>query len=201
MANEMTFDFSGAPPAQGKAGGDRIAPGTYLLGVASLDKTPAKSGRPMVTATLAVQNEGLAIGKKLVERFAFPKPDSDDSVYGLQRWHAFLVACGMKERKGKLTLDLDTIVGKEIVAEVDDEVVPANDGYPETIRSRPLAFYRKGGPEAANIGQVTAVPTAAAAEATAVPAPAAAPAVAEPVVAEEAPAAADDPDDLFADLE
>ncbi|KKN05307.1 hypothetical protein LCGC14_1088650 [marine sediment metagenome] len=195
MANTMEFDFTGAPPAQGKAGGDRIAPGTYLMEVGTLDSTPAKSGRAMVTATLVVKNDGPAVGKKLVERFAFPKPGSDDSTFGLQRFHAFLVACGMKERKGTLSLDLDKLVGKELVAEVDDEFQEASGNFAARTVSRPLAFHRTKSPEAANVGQTTAVPAAAPASAPA--------AVAEAPVAAEAPAPAEtaEDDDLFADLE
>jgi hypothetical protein len=193
--NTIEFDFTGAPPAQGKAGGDRIAPGTYLLEVATLDSAPAKSGRPMVTATLVVKNDGSYVGKKLVERFAFPKPDSDDSTFGLQRWHAFLVACGMKERKGKLSLDLDTLIGKGLVAEVDDEYQEASGNFAARTVSRPLAFYSKKSPEADNVGQTTAVPAAA-------PTPAPAAAAEAPAAVAETPAEAEAEDeDLFAGLE
>ncbi len=194
--NTMEFDFTGAPPAQGAAGGARVAPGTYLLAVSSLDKSPAKSGRPMVTATSVIKNDGPYVGKKLVERFAFPRPDSDDSPFGLQRWHAFLVACGLKERKGKLTLDLDMLLNKEYVAEVDDEFQEAKDNFPARTVSRLLAFYRKNAPEAENVGQISAVPAVAAPA----PAPASVAAAAEPVT-EAAPAEeVTGDDDLFADL-
>jgi hypothetical protein len=190
----MEFDFTGAPPVQGKVGGDRIAPGTYLLEIGKLDPTPAKSGRAMITATLVVKNDGPYVGKKLVERFSFPRPGSDDSSFPLQRWHAFLVAIGMKERKGKLSLDIDTLIGKEIVAEVDDEFQEAKDNFPARTVSRPMAFHRTKSPEAENVGQTTAVPAAA-------PAPAPAAAAEAPAVA-EAPAEAEAADeDLFAGLE
>lgn len=204
--NAMTFDFTGAPPVTGMPGGDRIAPGTYLLAVKALDKAPSKAGKPMVTATLAVANEGPAVGKKLIERFVFPRSGTDDSDFGLRRWHGFLVALGMKERKGKLTLDLNTLLTKELVSEVDDETVPASGEYAERTVSRPLAFYRKGSPEGEKVGQTRAVASVAAPAVAPAPAaqPAAAPAAADDFASEEpaeAAAPADEEGDLFADLE
>lgn len=206
--NTMTFDFTGAPPVTGMPGGDRIAPGTYLLGVKNLNKAPAKSGRPMVTATFAVANDGPALGKKVMERFVFPRADHpEDSDFALRRWHGFLVACGMKERKGKLTLNLDTLLEKELVAEVDDETVPASGEYPERTQSRPMAFYRKSAPEAKSVGK-TSAPVAASAPTT-TPTAAAQPAATAPAADDdfaseepaEAAAPAGEEEDLFADLE
>lgn len=203
--NTMTFDFTGAPPVTGMPGGDRIAPGTYLLAVKNLNKAPTKAGKPMVTATFAVANDGPALGKKVMERFVFPRADHpEDSDFALRRWHGFLVACGMKERKGKLTLNLDTLLEKELVSEVDDETVPASGEYPERTQSRPMAFYRKSAPEGKDVGKTSPIPTVAAPAAAPaqVAQPAAAPAEDDFASEEPAEAApAGEEDDLFADLE
>jgi hypothetical protein len=107
--------------------------------VRKTEKRTASTGRDMITVMTRVV-EGENKGRKLVENFVLPS-DSSDSPFGLQRFHAFLIACGSKEIKGKKKLDLDTLVGLKIIAEVDDETQPATDKYPERIVSRALAYH------------------------------------------------------------
>jgi hypothetical protein len=200
----MEFDFTNAPPVKGRASSDRVPPGTYELEAETFDRTPAKSGRPMITATCRITTEGPGLGRKLVERFTFPL-SSEDSSYGLQRWHAFLVALGMKERKGRAKLDLDKFVARGCVAEIDDEYQEANGQFPARTESRMMMWYRTDAPEAARVGEhreAEAVPPVAAAPVAAPAAAqsaAAAPASA-PVAVAEAPTAPEGDDDLFDNL-
>ena len=208
------LDFGGAPPAQGSLA-DRIPPGTYALRLEKMERVIAKSGALMARVGLRV-NEGELAGKRLSEQFVFPA-SPDGSQFGLQRFHAFLIALGMKEQQKAVRIDGSVFVGKVCVAEVDDEEMPATDNYPARIRSRPLAFYRVGDPNIPN----GASPQAAAPEpddepetpALEAPAPAPAPkakaakataAAAPAPAAEEEPAAGEeavDPDSVTAQLE
>lgn len=166
MPNVIELDFSKAPPATGAAISDHFTPGRYELVVASAEKTTAQTGRSGIITQLRVA-EGPLQGKRLVERFYFPR-NAEESQFGLQRFHSFLISLGFKEQSGKAKLDLDKLAGKRCIADIDDVVTPANDQYAERTISQALAFIP------ANSTQ----PTAEKAEAK--------PAKAEKPVAEEA---------------
>jgi len=204
----FTFDFQDAPPVSGSGRPDHIPPGTYLIRLEKGEKVVARSGRDMARCALRV-DQGNYAGKRLSEQFVFPR-NADDSRFGLQRFHGFLVALGMKQQTKRVTIELTKFIGKTCIAEVDDEEVPAvmdDDGvtvkYSAYIRSTVLGYHKVGAEDAPVVthgepaGSVPAQPTA--------PAPAsAAPAAAEPVVAEAEtepePAAADpDPDAVATD--
>lgn len=146
-APETVFelDFGGAPPAQGSRE-DRIPPGTYDLRLEKMEKAKSQGGKPMARVGLRV-NSGDYAGKRLSELFVFPVNEGDSN-FGLQRFHAFLIALGMKEQTKAARIDGAAFVGRVCVAEVDDEEMPATDNYPARIRSRPMAYYRQGDPDA-----------------------------------------------------
>lgn len=217
------LDFGDAPPAQG-ASYDRIPPGTYGIRLEKMERVTSQSKKPMARVGLRV-DEGPFAGKRLGEQFVFPA-SADDSKFGLQRFHAFLVALGMKEQTKAVRIEGNKFLGRTCIAEVDDEEIPAvydEDGeqkYPARVRSRTLAFYKAGDPDAPPITNGTQPQQAEAQEPAAPPAPVTAPApkakakaAAAPPTEEEPPAAeaeaapeADaggtpDPDSVTAELE
>jgi len=139
MPNYIVLDFAQAPPAQGGLASDHIPPATYALVVDKAEAQTARTGRQMVVVTLKVA-EGEYAGKRLVERFVVPG-QPEDSHFGLQRFHAFLVGVGFSEQKGKAKVNLDGLRGKKLLADVDDEEVPATGSYPARVASRPFSFY------------------------------------------------------------
>src|SRR3990172_1109690 len=116
-------------------------------------------------------NDGDMAGKRLGELFVFPVKE-DDSRFGLQRFHAFLIALGMKEQSKAVRIDGKQFTGRTCIAEVDDEEMPATDSYPARVRSRPLAFYRIDDPEAPPVNGAVPQASAPAAPVPVVPAPA-----------------------------
>lgn len=197
------FDFTDAPPAQGSTF-DRIPPGTYVLRLEKAERVESSKGSTMARVTCRVDS-GQYAGKRLGEQFVFPK-DSSSSKFGLQRFHAFLIALGMKQATKKVEIDLRKFVGRTCVAEVDDEEIPAvtaEDGtekYPMRIRSRPLAFYRQGDPDAPPVtgGVAPAEADEAAPEPAPAPAPKAAKKAAVAVAEPEEPAEQGSLDDAVA---
>lgn len=192
MAQNITLDFSNAPPAQPGQGFARIPEGQYPLRVSKLEGTQAASGRPMVRGSLTVTS-GEMSGKTIGVQFTLPK-DADDSIFGLQQLHQFLVALGMKPQDKNVTLDLEKFVKRELVADVQDDTIPARGQYSERIVSKPIAFYPKKGAAAKSPNG----PAAAPAQAELPEAPAEEPAPAAVAVAEEVASdeVATDPDNL-----
>lgn len=124
MANIITLDLRDAPPAQG-GGLDYVPPGTYRLRVDSTVYGNAKtSGRPMITISFRIA-EGPHQGGRLNDRFTLPTNDKD-SKFGLQRFHAFLLALGAKVSQTAFKLDLDSLENKLVTAEVVDNKMPAS---------------------------------------------------------------------------
>lgn len=216
MGNIVELDFTNAPPAQGGPLADRIPPGFYALRIEKAEKTQASTGRSMIVTTLRVAT-GEMVNKRLVERFVLPT-GADDSRFGLQRFHQLLVSLGFKEQSARVKLDLTKLQGRNCVAEVDDEEVPASGQWPARIQSRPMAYYATNSAEATALAEVREQVQAGAEPAKPAPAPAppapaeaagpaeAAPEVAEPMEpvpaepAEAAPAAeavSSSLDDLF----
>lgn len=192
MTQNITLDFSNAAPAQPGQGFARIPEGQYPLRVSKLEGTQAASGRPMVRGSLTVTS-GEMSGKTIGVQFTLPK-DADDSIFGLQQLHQFFVALGMKQQNKAVTLDLEQFVKRELVADVQDDVIPAKGQYSERLVSKPIAFYpKKGAAKSPNGAPAAPAEVAAAPEAPAEePAPAAV-AVTEEVASDEV---ATDPDNL-----
>lgn len=114
------FDFRKAPPAQGGDRDDYLTPGRHRFKVTTYSDKESAGGKEMHTFTVVVQN-GPDKGKRLTDRFAMPKARGD-SLFPVQRLHAFFISCGMKNTLGKtVTLDPSKLIGREFSAEVGDE--------------------------------------------------------------------------------
>ena len=139
MSNVIEVDFEGAPPAQGGRA-VHIPRGQYAFRIIGMgqSKTRGTPSKQMITAQLAV-NDGEQKGAHLEDRFVFPAT-AEDTKYGIQRFNAFLQALGANV-KGKMKIDLDALPGKLVLADVDDNVIPATDQYPEKTVSAPVAYY------------------------------------------------------------
>lgn len=166
MPKEATIDFEGAPPAQGRQF-SHIPPGTYLLAVKA-ELTDTSTGKRAVQATFTVQ-KGPQKGRKVGDMFVIPRKGSDDSPFGIQRLNALVVACGLKQQQKKVKGSqlAKAITDKKIVAEVDDNEMPATDSRPATMTSRPTNYYKvgsDGAKEALAIGSDNSASPKAAAE-------------------------------------
>lgn len=203
MSRVVEFDFEGAPPAQG-GGDDYIPPGDYAGRVRKVeDGTTKNGGKRMITATLEVA-AGDHKGSKLTDRFAFGNPG--ESKFPLQRWHAFLLACGAKINGTKVRLDLDALENRPIRFTVKDET-SIYQGEEQT-KARIVAYYTfsqttaEQGPQTQAVTPPAPTPAPAPAPAAvAVADPPAAPAEAPAPVSAEAPAVEEvdiaSVDDLF----
>jgi hypothetical protein len=139
----------------------------------------------MVKASWEVATAGEEQGKRLRDNFVL----EGESRFGYQRFHACLLALGVKVEQKSIRLDLERLGDRLCEAVVVDEKIPATDNYAERQGSKIVAYYPI---EAANgkkpAAAVPAAAPAAAAKAEPAPAPAAV-AVAEP-----------EPESLDADL-
>ncbi len=140
---DTTIDFEGAPPAQGRQF-SHIEPGTYVM-VVKAELTDTSTGKRAVSATFTVQ-KGKERGRKVGDLFVIPRKGSDDSPFGIQRLNALGVACGLKpqSKKIKASAIVSAITGKKIVAEVDDNEMPATDTRPAMMTSRPTTYHKIG---------------------------------------------------------
>lgn len=140
MPRYAEVDFTDAPPAQGGQGGDHIPPGKYLVEVKNVAQESARTGRPMFTVILSVQSGEGTQGKTLRDNFALPQTQQD-SKYGLQRFHAFLLALGLNISKPQIKFDLDRLTSLKAIVEVYDDKMPPREGYEERIVSKVSGYY------------------------------------------------------------
>lgn len=142
-SKDTTIDFEGAPPAQGRQF-SHIPPGTYLM-LVKAELTDTSTGKRAVSATFTVQ-KGAERGRKVGDLFVIPRKGQDDSPFGIQRLNALGVACGLKPqaKKVKASAIVKAITGKKIVAEVDDNEMPATDSRPAMMTSRPTVYHKIG---------------------------------------------------------
>lgn len=162
MPREIVVDFTDAPPAQGGAGSDYIPQGKYLWEIKSAEKTSAKSsGAEMIVVELAVVQgvDGTAYaGKKNIDRFTFPR-NAEASKFGLQRFHALMVAVGYPPQSGKVKIDLDKLVGRRVIGDVEDEHQAAQGEYGARTVSRIRSYSSAKTPAAAKPAAETAPAT------------------------------------------
>jgi len=192
--NIFELDFSDAPPAMGGGigFGDRVPPAWYIMRIDKVEKAETQTGKDMAVVQLRIEG-GEHSGKRIVERFVFPRRGTDDSRIPLQRFHGLLVACGSNELKGTVKLQADRMVGLRCAVQVDDEEIQATPQYPARVRSRPVAFATLTAFQKMQ-GAAPATP-APAPEPAPVPEPAAVPAAAPEPAADNGPESSID--DLF----
>lgn len=188
MADEVIVDLRGAPPAQGGATSDYIPRACYPFRVSKAEVVQTKTGKTMVTVMIRVVT-GDYVGRQIKDQFVFPK-SPDESKFGVQRFHAFMLACGLPVKpETRFKLPLATLVNKGLYADVDDDEIPASDDgkYPAKKISKPTAYY--------SVAEIKAQANGAAAapEAVTTPAPTPAPA--------PTPEPEPEPEEALADLE
>lgn len=176
MPRVSTFDFTDTPPAQGGAGSDHIPPGRYIARCKQMVDDKSKNGNRMVKASWEVAS-GEEAGKNLRDNFVL----EGESRFGYQRFHACLLALGVRVEQKSIRLDMDKLTDRACEVVVVDEKIPATETYAERQGSKIVAYYAL---EPTNGKKPEAVPAATATVAkpkAAAPAPApAAVAVAEP---------------------
>ncbi len=208
MPNVININFNNAPPAQGGRRYDLVPEGTYLLEITETSQGLARSGSGRTVVGFGFRIcEGESVGKKVGQTFTMPL-DGNDSVFGIQQIHALILAVSKKATKpleGGKKIDLDKLVGKQVVSEIQIETLKATEERREVQISRPVSFYRVGSDEAENkIEESTKanVDGAAADEAEATEAIVAEPETDAETPESEVPVAAEEPnadsiDDLF----
>ena len=141
MAREVIVDLRGAPPAQGGGGSAKIPEGRYPFRVEKGDTDVTQAGKSRITIWLRVAG-GEFKGKRIRDDFIFPK-SPDDSKFGAQRFHAFLLAAGAPAKEARFKVDLDWFTNRPIFADIEDNEMPASpDGkYAARITSRRGAYY------------------------------------------------------------
>lgn len=166
MGKPIDLDFTGAPPAQGGTGSDRIPAGQYLLAVKETRTQATSSGNNMLVLVFRVL-KGQEQNKQIVERFTL----DGDSKFPLQRLHAMLLAFDLKV-PAKFTLDFDRLIGKPILADVSDNEIPANGQYPARTVSQIRSFFSVAASAAKAPAAAPATPAPAPKAAAQAPAPA-----------------------------
>ncbi|HEY6009081.1 MAG TPA: hypothetical protein VIU40_12220, partial [Geobacteraceae bacterium] len=127
MPRVSTFDFTNTPPAQGGAGSDHIPPGRYLVRCKEMMDDKSRNGNRMVKASWEVATAGEEQGKRLRDNFVL----EGESRFGYQRFHACLLALGVKVEQKSIRLDLERLGDRLCEAVVVDEKIPATDNYAE----------------------------------------------------------------------
>ncbi len=140
----IDLDFTDAPPSEGGGLSDRVPEGDYRLRITKIESRNTSTGKPMMSASFVIA-DGQQVGKRLVDQFVLPRPRTDDSKVGLQRFHMLLVAAGMKQQAGRAKINTDNLVNKVVEATVEDRILQAsNDGrYPERTISSPVVYRRR----------------------------------------------------------
>ncbi len=206
----LELDFTGAPPQQG-GGSDRIPPGRYALKVTEISQATSGNGNPMIRVSVDVAS-GPEAGKQLRDQFMVGV-GKEGSKFGLQRFHAFLIALGAPMAQGKVKFNTDSLVGKVFEGQVGDKEMPAQGEFDARIVSEVRAYHKLGSGAVAPKTAAPAAAPAAAPKAAAAAAPKPKPAPAPVAVVEEEPEAeaeevtlddseaadiTDEVDDLFA---
>lgn len=141
MPRFVQLDFTDAPPAQGSGGITHIPPGKYPFKVTGAELRKSRAGNDMIVTTYEVTGQEHP-GAVLRDNFVFAQPGG--SKYGMQRFHAFLLALGAKVQPS-MKLDLDSLVGHGAVVQVVDEEIPASGEYEAKMASKPFAYFTARG--------------------------------------------------------
>lgn len=106
MAKKMKLDFTGIEAYV------KCAEGQHVVKLTELEETESQAGNDMLSATFQVV-KGASTGAKLYDNFVL----IEKALWKLQ---SFLIAIGMKA-DGRITLDLDKLIGKQCIVEVEHE--------------------------------------------------------------------------------
>jgi hypothetical protein len=125
---EIILDFEGAPPNQ-RGGLTLIPPGPYQLVVTASRADRSGRGNKEVVVDLEV-SDGPYVGETFTDYFAPVPPEGDDSKVGLQRFHAFLLACRFRPPVRSKFI-VESLKGRKCVANVYTTQMRATEQYPE----------------------------------------------------------------------
>lgn len=106
VARKKKLDFTGIEAYV------KCAEGQHIVKLTEIEETESQAGNDMLSATFQVV-KGTSTGAKLYDNFVL----TEKALWKLQ---SFLVALGMKA-DGKITLDLDKLIGKTCIVEVEHE--------------------------------------------------------------------------------
>lgn len=106
MGKKMKLDFSGIEAYV------KCAEGRHLVKLTAIEETESQAGNDMLNATFKVV-KGQSTGATLYDNFVL----TEKALWKLQ---SFLIAVGMKA-DGKVVLDLDKIIGKTCLVDVEHE--------------------------------------------------------------------------------
>ena len=106
MGKKMKLDFSGIEAYV------KCAEGQHEVKLVEIEETESQAGNDMLNATFQVV-KGQSTGAKLYDNFVL----TEKALWKLQ---SFLIAVGMKA-DGKIVLDLDKLIGKTCIVEVEHE--------------------------------------------------------------------------------
>ena len=106
MGKKMKLDFSNVEAYV------KCAEGQHVVKLVEIEETESQAGNDMLNATFQVV-KGNSTGAKLYDNFVL----TEKALWKLQ---AFLTAVGMKA-DGKIVLDLDKLIGKMCIVEVEHE--------------------------------------------------------------------------------
>ena len=105
----------------------KCAEGQHVVKLIELEETESQAGNDMLNATFQVV-KGASTGAKLYDNFVL----TEKALWKLQ---SYLVAVGIKA-DGKITLDLDKLIGKQCIVEV------AHEEYEGKTRARIQEFIK-----------------------------------------------------------
>lgn len=106
MGKKMKLDFSNVEAYV------KCAEGQHVVKLVEIEETESQAGNDMLSATFQVI-KGNSTGAKLYDNFVL----TEKALWKLQ---SFLIAIGMKA-DGKMVLDLDKLIGKTCIVEVEHE--------------------------------------------------------------------------------
>lgn len=106
MGKKMKLDFSGIEAYV------KCAEGQHVVKLVEIEETESQAGNDMLNATFKVV-KGASTGATLYDNFVL----TEKALWKLQ---SFLIAIGMKA-DGRITLDLDKLIGKTCIVEVEHE--------------------------------------------------------------------------------
>ena len=106
MGKKLKLDFSGVESFV------KCAEGQHIVKLVEIEENESQAGNDMLSATFKVV-KGQSTGAVLYDNFVL----TEKALWKLQ---SFLVAVGMKA-DGKMMLDLDKLVGKTCIVEVEHE--------------------------------------------------------------------------------